>query len=172
MSEQTRDRAEFRPSRVRPFFGFLVSLPLVAACLFLLVKVGIETWQDAAAPVIGLLFFGAAMVFFAWAALAARPPHIVVEDAGLRLPGATAEAIPWNAIARMAVYKIGRYKGLGLLLHEPQRYIGSDNAWKGLLNRLTSVQGYHIGIMITGLNGSQRDIEQAIQRFSGHRFPA
>ncbi len=172
MSEQTRDRTEFRPSRVKPFFGFLGTLPFVVGCVFVLVNGGAETWKDAMILGSCLLFFGGGMVFFAWAALVSGPPHIVVEDAGLRLPGATAETIPWTAIAQMAVLRVGRYKGLGLLLHEPQRYLRSDGFWRGLLNRLNRAQGYHISIATTGLNGSQQDIVQAIQRLSGHRFPA
>ncbi len=172
MSTQSRDRAEFRPSRVKPFFGFLITLPFVAGLVFVLVNGGPETWKDAAVLGLGLLFFGGCMVFFAWATLVSGPPFIVVDDAGLRLAGATAETIPWTAIAQMAVFKVGRYKGLGLLLHEPQRYLKSDGFWRGLLNRLNRAQGYHISITTTGLNGSQEDIVRAIQRFSGHRFPA
>lgn len=171
MSKQTRDRTEFRPSRVRPFFGFLACLPFVAGFLFVLAEGGAETLRDAAVFGLGLLFFGGGMVFCAWS-LVSRPAHLVVEETGLGIPGAAAETIPWNAIAQVVVHSLGRYKGLGLLLHEPQRYLKSDSAWTRGLNRLTRAQGFHISITITGLNGSQRDIEQAIQRFSGQRFLA
>ncbi len=163
------DRVEFRPSVVKHFLCILLSLPFLASSVFVLSKSGIETWNDIALHASVWLFFGGGAVLMAWI-LITREPRIVVDQAGLHLPGASPEFIPWSAIAKITLRTIGRSKGIGLVLYEPERYVRSDTAWRKLLSSLDRADGYHISIAIYGLDGSLRDVQQAIQRYSQQSF--
>ena len=165
------ERIAFRASRFKVFLCFFGCLAFVMIALYLLLEVGAESWEDLAALGFSLVFFGAGLIVSGWALLSSTP-RLVVEESGLVLPGAGGEVIPWDAIAGLDLYKIGRQRGLGLRLREPQRFVRSDGAVGRFTDRLNRAQGYHISIALTGLKGGPKEIEDAIRRLSGQRFPA
>lgn len=165
------ERVEFRPSRFMVFLGFFGCLAFVMIALYLLLEVGAESWADLAALGFSLVFFGAGLIVSAWALLS-QTPRLVVAESGLVLPGAGGEVIPWDAITGLDLYKIGRQRGLGLRLREPQRFVRSDGALGRFMDRLNRAQGYHISIALTGVKGGPKEIERTIRRLSGQRFPA
>lgn len=165
------ERVEFRASRFKAFLGFFACLTFVMTALYLLLEVGAESWEDLAALGFSLVFFGAGLIVTAWALLSSSP-LLIVEESGLVLPGAGGEVIPWDAITGLDLYKIGRQRGLGLRLREPQRFVRSDGALGRFMDRLNRAQGYHISIALNGVKGGAKEIESAIRRLSGQRFPA